>query len=280
MGFWDNCVTNLPDVNSSPIGSLFVPLVSANYNKSEPFGIIMMVICGLLVIFNNVAFFRIFLFMPRQPFLWAFLMWGNFVYIFQMLIVINHHVNRVTLILGILHNLYELYITYWNYRAIRNQISTPADTKILEDATVCDRITMWTFTMLAFALIVGQLIVIVLFTDLRYGTYAFYLILFSDSFFISSSLVAFVMLAFRGRLLGLDKHKMIGLLISVVGHVGYAINSLFMCSYPIPTAPIALVTNFVSMAGLTWCMWNVMWNSVPSEPVAGEATPDATFFCT
>ena len=277
MGYWDECVTHLEPSGNDVISSLNVPVITANYDHSEPFGYIMMSIATLLMLTYNGMFFHAFLLKRRQPGIWAFLMWGNLVYIFQVILIFNSNVNRLQLVLGVLHNLYELYITYWMYMTIRGYIRGPTEIELLSNVKLCDRVVVWTFTVLSATLILGQLIVIILFNNLRYGIYGFYLIFASDFSFLGSSFVCFGVLFYR-RITGIARLELFAIMMVVIGHTAYAVNSLFICHHPIPTAVIALITNMVSTIGVTWLIFIVTRTRGDDQEYL-ECIPENTFFC-
>lgn len=275
MGFFQHCVTNLHTEGTTLINAEVVPLLSADYDASQPFGYIMMVISGLLMLGCNIMFFKGFLFKPKQPFAWALLFWGNVVYLFQLALIIDNHVSRLVLILGELHDIPELRIAYWNYLTIRGYLQGPADTKVPENIRLGDRIVLWVYTILATMFVIGQLSTMVLLTPLRYGTYAFYLILVGDICFLGSSVISFI-IQIRRKVRGVFLYEMCALAIVVVGHSIYALNSLLICYYPRPTAIVSIVTNFISIVGVVLSTY-IVYKYRKSDHEALDYLPDSTF---
>lgn len=277
MAFFSKCVDGVYRKDTNPLFDLWhLPLVSADYNASEPFGYIMMGISGLLIIYNFYAFMNKFLFKPKQHFLWAFTLWGLFIYLFQLSIVINNGVGKMQMVIAVLHNLCELYMTYWNYLAIRNYIKNPLDNKVANRVKTGDKAVLWTFSILAAIIIISQMITILLFDNMRYGVYAFYFILFGDSFFIATSLIAFI-LALR-RKNGTPLILSLSIFLGAMGHIMYASNSFLMCYFPVFTVIIALLTNTFSITWISICLYASPRIS-DSEYDTLDHIPDETFLC-
>jgi hypothetical protein len=285
MAFFRHCITGIySEANrSSPVGADFVPLISANYQKSEPFGYIIMAITALFILFNNIVFMRGFAFKPRQHFLWAFIMWGNCLFLFQLMLTISRYVNRLQLVIAIFHNSYELYLTYWNYLTIRGYINSPLDNKVPSSdkrVGMGDKIVIWSFSVLAFLLILSQLVVIILFDDLKYGIYAFYLILFGDTFFISSTVLCFILRVFaKSSSVKRETFEITLLFIAVLSHTLYAANNVLTCKFSVFTADIALVTNIVSIMAISACLYYVYKSDRSLVDDSIEYLPNNTFFC-
>lgn len=279
MGFFKYCITGAREhASDSIVNSNFVPLISAKYDHSEPFGYIIIAITGLMVIAYNILFIKKFWFKPRQHFLWAFTMWGNCLFLFQMMLVISRYVNRLQLVIAIFHNSYELFMTYWVYMTNRGYISSPLDNKIQGPIQRIDRVIAWIYSVLASVLIIGQLITIILFDDLKYGIYAFYLILVGDTFFIGSTIVCFVQKCIKGQIR--RNYEIASLFVAVMGHTIYAANNVLTCEFTTFTADIALVSYAISMVAISWCQYYTYRHRKADEPCEeSDNMPDDVFCC-
>lgn len=278
VGFFEYCITGMYEHSPpSRIGSEFVPLISANYDHSEPFGYIIVAIAGLLMIINNIMFLRKYLFRPKQLFLWIFLMWGNFIYFFQLSLVISKYVNRLQLFVAILHNACEMAMFYWIYLAIRDRIRCPFCPKILQQPTKADKIFLWIFTIAAFITILGQIIVTIVFTDLKYAVYAFYLILVGDTLFIGSTITCFITVWKRRDISSIK--ELTSLFIAVVAHAIYAANDILTCKFTTFTADIALVSHVITICAVTWCIIYVSRIKEDDDYIPISRGPGDTCFC-
>lgn len=284
MGFLKTCLMGIePHDTNASIGTAFIPFISADYDHSEPFGYIIMAITGLLIIYNNIALLVKYLFKPKQQFLWAFVLWGNCLFLFQLNLAITKYVNRLQLFIAIVHNMCELTMFYWIYLAIRDYIKCPFCTYFLKSVTICDRAFLWTFTGFAYLINILQIAITALFSDLKYGTYVFYLIFVGDTLFIGGTIICFILVWRRRNIIEIK--ELTSLLVAVIAHALYAANNVLTCRYDTFTADIALVMYAISVAAVTtsvFCAVRKPENDNTYHPIDSsfdEHMPADTRFC-
>jgi len=247
---------------------LYAPLLSANYQDEGKFsfGMFCIILCGIALVFSNWKFFSYAKLKP-QHYLWAIQMWANCLFMFQLSLVIDKRINRLQMVIAIFHDAFELYMTYWNFLYLRGYLRAPEKNFVHKSISTGDFIGLWLYSIIALFIILGQLFVVILIEDLRYGIYAFYLILLGDTFFMGTGVIVYISRV-REKV-NPFKSSNFGPFIAILNHMVFASNNVLTCREKGFTAYIANFTNLFSILAVSWTVWE---NSKELREHPGDTT--------